>query len=135
MIADYKNLKKHCEIPYSVSVKLKDGKIKDREFKVGDLRDTQLEIAKQKLERKSKLNEEESKQLDAVNYVIQYRSKCAIEGLQSDINSKRIDKANKIANIVSLWGDQIGNKIKELPDKPFYQDKPKVKIRKPLINK
>lgn len=146
MIADYKTLKKHCNTPYSMSIKLKDGGIKEREFKVGDLYDNQLDIAKQKLERKSKLNERETEQLEAVKYVIDYRSKCALEGLEAQIQSRYIDKANRIANAATVHGTPIGIAIKTIDQLDFNGvlvkhtprseiKQPSVKIIKRLTNK
>lgn len=119
MIQDYKNLKKHCEVSYLISVKLKNGIIKDREFKVGSLFDTQLDIAKQKLERKSKLTEKEKEQLNAVNYIIDYRSKCVLENLHNEIVNRYIDRATKIANNTRLWNEPIGISIKTIENIDF----------------
>ena len=121
MIQDYQNLKKYCSIDY---------RINKRKFKVGDLYDSQLDIAKRILEHKVKLTEEEKQQIEAINYIIQYRSKCALEGLEKEMYSRRIDRANLIANNVQLWGDKIGTNIKKLSDKPFYESRKSIKIVK-----
>lgn len=94
MIQDYKKLKNYCNIDY---------KINNNTIKVGNLSDTQLEIATKILNGKYKLTIEDNTKLKAITYIIQYRSEKALEKLQNDIINNRITKADNKAEIVYNW--------------------------------
>jgi sporulation protein YlmC with PRC-barrel domain len=94
MIQDYKKLKTYCNIDY---------KINNNTFKIGNLSDTQLEIANKILQTKFKPSNEELTKLKAINYIINYRSSKAIEKLQNDIITNRINKAEQKAEVICNW--------------------------------
>jgi hypothetical protein len=98
MIKDYETLKKHCNVNY---------KINDANIKIGDLSDNQLNISKHILNRKITLNKQEKQQLDALNYIIDYRSKFAEIKMQNNLsdcyNKRLVTKATRKADIIMDW--------------------------------
>ncbi len=88
MYIDYKNLKKHCNIEYS---------IKSKSIKIGKLSDNQLEISARILKNKQDKTVNEVNQLKSIEYVMNYRSEKAIDKLQQDIKVRRLTRADTIA--------------------------------------
>lgn len=98
MIKNYNTLKYYCNIGYTIN---------NEKLEIGKLTDNQLDISKKILTNKDKLSEKESKQLDAINYVINYRSKCASEKIFNDLqeaqNLRLIKRANEKATMIEKW--------------------------------
>jgi hypothetical protein len=98
MIKDYEILKQNCNVNY---------KINNNNIKIGDLSDNQLSISRNILNRKITLNKEEKQQLNALNYVIDYRNKCAEVKMQNNLsdsyNKRLVTKASKKADIIMDW--------------------------------
>jgi len=98
MIKDYETLKQHCNVNY---------KINNTNIKIGDLNDNQLNISRNILNRKLTLSNEEKQQLKALNYVIDYRSKCAEIKMQNNLsdsyNKRLVTRASKKADIIMDW--------------------------------
>ena len=98
MIKDYEILKKHCNNTY---------KINNTSIKIGDLSDNQLNISRHILNRKITLNKQEKQQLESLNYLIDYRSKCAEVKMQSNLvdsyNKRLVTRATKKADIIMDW--------------------------------
>jgi hypothetical protein len=98
MIKDYETLKQHCNVNY---------KINNTNIKIGDLNDNQLSISRNILNRRLTLSNEEKQQLKALNYVIDYRSKCAEIKMQNNLsdsyNKRLVTRASKKADIIMDW--------------------------------
>ena len=98
MIKDYETLKQHCNVNY---------KINNTNIKIGDLNDNQLSISRNILNRRLTLSNEEKQQLKALNYVIDYRSKCAEIKMQNNLsdsyNKRLVTRASKKADIIMNW--------------------------------
>ena len=98
MIKDYETLKQHCNVNY---------KINNTNIKIGDLNDNQLNISRNILNRRLTLSNEEKQQLKALNYVIDYRSKCAEIKMQNNLsdsyNKRLVTRASKKADIIMDW--------------------------------
>ena len=100
MVTDFKKLKEQCNVKYF---------IKDKELKIGDLTDSQLEIGLKILQTKRRPNVEELNRLKAMQYVVKYRSDKAIAKINNDIMGRRMERATKSANLI---GDWITNRMK-----------------------
>ena len=100
MVTDFKKLKEQCNVKYF---------IKDKELKIGDLTDSQLEIGLKILQTKRRTNVEELNRLKAMQYVVKYRSDKAIAKINNDIMGRRMERATKSANLI---GDWITNRMK-----------------------
>lgn len=94
MMINYKKLKENCNIEYNINKK---------NLKIGDLTDTQLDLAKKILSTKKNPNSQTIQQLKAVNYIINYRTYKATLYLENIITTKRINTANKKADIITNW--------------------------------
>lgn len=94
MIVDYKKLKENCNVDYTINKK---------SFKVGNLTDSQLELAKKILSTKKHPTNQTLQQLKAVNYIINYRTYKATLYLENIITTKRINLATKKADIITNW--------------------------------
>lgn len=91
------NLKQHCDVDYQ---------IKGSNLKIGKLSDYQLDVSKGRLMKKlsrSSLSFEETMQLQAIDYVIGYRSQRAVDKLSTDISSARLSRASVKADIITGW--------------------------------
>lgn len=94
MLINYKKLKENCNIEYNINKK---------NFKIGDLTDTQLDLAKKILSTKKNPNQQTIQQLKAVNYIINYRSYKATLYLTNIITTRKIEIANRQADIITNW--------------------------------
>lgn len=98
MIQGYYILKKHCNTPYNID---------QRKFNVGNLTDKQLTIAKKVLSTRKDKTELECRQLEAVNYVTDYRSQKALEKIENEASKsmhlRLKSRAKQQAKIISTW--------------------------------
>lgn len=103
-IQDFDNLKRHCDTRYSIN---------NKEFKIGDLTDKQLEVSEMILNKKDKLSIAEEGQLEAVKYIQRYRSERAFEKLSEEANKRFVERAlhraTRAAGGISLWEDRVYN--------------------------
>jgi hypothetical protein len=97
-IKNFDVLKHHCSVNYTIS-----GEI----HQIGKLSDYQLEVSNKILRNKANPTTIELQQLKAIDYVANYRSKCALEKIQNDIaisqNARLIKKAMYKADIIVEW--------------------------------
>lgn len=109
MNSDYEELKKHCSTVYNLYGKSRQ---------IGNLDDIELEAISNTLKRRDTLDpiegtkritEIERKQLNSVEYVLNYRRKCYSNKAIEDIQSRRIDKLYKFVNNLRIWNDPIKN--------------------------
>lgn len=98
MIKDYHNLKRYCDTSYTIN---------NKELKIGNLNDNQLNISYRILSNKKQLNRIESNQLVAIDYIINYRSEAALKKVRENLEKQKIVNATKIANGASLWGEKV----------------------------
>lgn len=93
-----KELKRNCNIEYNID---------NKTFKVGNLNDKQLEIAKSILYTRKTLSNEQKQQYDAIICITNYRASKSLEMLQNEvkisIDKRLIGKAFKTALHIEDW--------------------------------
>jgi len=101
MIENYEDLKKHCDTIYPLY---------GIPSKIGKLEDIELEAIKNTLKGKIKtLTLIERRQLNSVQYVLNYRGKCHSDKAIEKIYSRRIDKTVDFVNNLRIWNEPIKN--------------------------
>lgn len=104
------NFKRYCNTIYNRE---------DKNVRVGLLEMFELEAAKNTLDNRKKLTDNQVKQLEAIKYFINYHTEKIYEKIYTDMHSRRIDKAYRIANLTAVWGEKIGKTIPKIENPDF----------------